>query len=450
MVMIPQLYPYQLQGVEFLTSTPRALLADEMGLGKTVQAIIALRTVSPILVVCPASIIGVWEREFSKWDSTRQVTSLIGPLPQRRQTLLSKGLDVVLVNYEVVAKLLPDLQRVRWGALALDEAHRVKNRRAQVTKAVQSLSRSIPRIIELTGTPILNRPDDLWALLNVLSPSQFRSYWKFVERYCSVFWNGFGWEVGGPRDPEGLAQALAPFYLRREKTEVMKDLPEKIVSQVWVPLEGTQRREYSEMKRTLTALLDSGERVSALAVVSQLLRLRQICVDPNILVDGGSEPLSGAKARALLDLLEGRDGGKVVIFSQWSRAVRAAYSLLEERGIPTLIMTGDTPQLVRAMIVDQFQTDPYIKVLALTIGVGGLGLTLTAADTAIFLDKSWTPALNTQAQDRLHRVGQTSTVWVYEILAQETVEEYVEDLLSRKVSWSASILTREVLTAREF
>lgn len=439
----PSLFPHQARGVEFLRRTPRALLADEMGLGKTAQAITALEGVSPVLAISPASVTGVWERELQTWASGVPYRVLRGPLVERRKALQEPYSGWTSVNYEVVAKLLPDLLRHPWAGLVLDEAHRVKNRKAQVTKAVQRLSRSIPRRILLTGTPILNRPDDLWSLLNTLYPERYRSYWRFVNRFCEVVWNGYGWEVGGPRAPEALRQEISSFYLRREKEEVLKDLPPKVSQQLWVDLEGEQLREYLRMKEEFIALLGTKE-ISAVAVVSQLLRLRQICVDPQILIDDISRPLSGCKARALVDLLEGRNGGKVVIFSQYSRAVRATSLLLGQLGISHAQLTGETPPREREEIVQRFQTQKDPHVLVATIGTGGLGLTLTTADTAVFLDKDWTPALNSQAQDRLHRIGQKSTVWIYEILSRGTVEERVERLLAQKISWAEDILSHAV------
>jgi SNF2 family DNA or RNA helicase len=435
------LFPHQQEGIAFLRSRSQALLADEMGLGKTVQVLVALAEIAPILIICPASVMAGWEREAARWVPGRSVTLLSGPLEARHQQL-QKKLDIVVCNYDVIAKLLPDLRRRSWAALVLDEAHRVKNRKAQVTKAVQVLSRLIPRRYLLTGTPILNRPDDLWSLLNILDPKTYRSYWRFVETFCRTSWNGFGMEVVGVKDPDALARELAPIYLRREKSAVLS-LPPRIISQVRVSLEGVQLRQYREMKQRLTTLLESGEQVSAPTVLSQLIRLRQICVDPNILIEGAVKPLSGVKAQALLDLLE--TSGKVVIFSQWSRVVDATAKLLETRGVAHLVLTGETPISSRAELVDRFQTAPEIKAFITTIGAGGVGITLTAADTAIFLDKSWTPALNAQAIDRLHRPGQQATVWVYEIIARETVEEKVERLLAQKQTWAEELLGRELL-----
>jgi SNF2 family DNA or RNA helicase len=444
-----RLFPHQHEGVEFLRARSRALLADEMGLGKTVQALFALNGHSPSLVICPASVMGVWESEARRCAPEMKVQVLRGTLKERSQQLHDVKADLVIVNYEVVSRLLPELQSISWDTLILDEAHRIKNRKAQVTKAVRSLSRSIPRRYLLTGTPILNRPDDLWSLLNILKPEAYPSYWEFVDKFCSVEWNGFGWEVVGSKNSGELAQEMKDIYLRREKKEVLPDLPEKLTSKVWVDLDDDQAQEYSRMRRELTALLDSGERITSPTALSQLTRLRQICVDRGILSDDNEEPLRGAKAQALVELLEGREG-KMVVFSQWSRVVSATSRLLTSLGIPHLVLTGETPQKERAKIVEEFQTSSQVPVFLTTIGAGGVGITLTAADTAVFLDKSWTPALNAQAVDRLHRIGQKSTVWVYEILARGTVEERVEKLLSRKEGWAEEVLGQELLQARLF
>ena len=446
------LYPFQQAGVEFLKRTPKALLADEMGLGKTVQVAVVLRELKPsrVLVICPASVMSCWERELSAWCPEVRVLALRGSVKDRaavlKSSLAGSELIVVVINYDVVRKMVTELSGVSWKVLVVDESHRVKNRKAKVTRAVSLLARQVPRTILLTGTPILNRPDDLWAQLNILYPDRYRSYWRFVETYCRVRYNGFGWEVRGPRDPEGLWKEISPFTLRREKSQVLSDLPPKVTQQIWVDLEGEQLELYQQMRSELIARLELGE-VAAFSAVVQLLRLRQICVEPSVMFSDPA-PLSGAKAQALEDVLEG-GVQKVVVFSQWSRVVRSVSKFLEKKGISHVCLTGETPQRERARIIEEFQTSP-IGAFVSTIGAGGVGITLTAADTVVFLDKDWTPALNQQAVDRLHRIGQRSTVWVYEILARDTVEEYVERLLAQKCEWSESILAQKILTSRGF
>jgi SNF2 family DNA or RNA helicase len=445
------LYPFQQAGVEFLKRTPKALLADEMGLGKTVQAAALLKELKPsrVLVICPASVMSCWERELSTWYPEVRVLALRGSVKERaaalKGSLASSEPIVVIINYEVVHKMA-ELSGVSWEALIVDESHRVKNRKAKVTRAVSLLAKQVPRTILLTGTPILNRPDDLWSQLNILYPDRYRSYWRFVETYCRLRYNGFGWEVRGPRDPEKLWKEISPFTLRREKSQVLRDLPPKVTQQIWVDLEGEQLELYQQMKNELIARLELGE-VAAFSAVVQLLRLRQICVEPSVMFSDPA-PLSGAKAQALEDILEG-GVQKVVIFTQWSRVVRAVSKFLEKKGISHVCLTGETPQSERARIIEGFQNSP-IGAFVSTIGAGGVGITLTAADTVVFLDKEWTPALNQQAVDRLHRIGQRSTVWIYEILARGTVEEYVERLLAQKCEWSESILAQEILTSRGF
>jgi SNF2 family DNA or RNA helicase len=456
-VIPDELFDYQREGVDFLVRTPRALLGDEMGLGKTVQTIVAsLLTADKedsLLIVCPNSLKWNWAKEFERWAPNTTVQIISGDRATRRMQIASPT-HVTIVNYELFrygskdergnrtwSDDVQEIMKRRWKTIVLDEAHRVKNRDAQVTKAMTALTKSIERVYLLTGTPILNRVDELWSLLRILFPREYTSYWRFVERYCQVGSNGFGTEIG-PARPEmlpELRQILKGFTLRRLKRDVLPTLPRKLpIRRVWVPLEEKQRAIYQEMAEDMMTVLSSGETVSAAVAVAQITRLKQIVIDPNLMTSPNL-PLAGTKVDATLDILESLPGEKVVIFSQFATALKRLQLTLESKGYKTGIITGEVTGESRQQMVDQFQNDPSIQVLLCGLKSGGVGITLTAAHTAIFLDKFWNPALNWQAQERLDRIGQTEPVTIIELLAQDTIEEAIEKLLQHKADLFSSL-----------
>ncbi len=453
----PELFDFQREGVQFLIKHPRALLGDEMGLGKTVQTIVAsLLTADEgdrILIVCPNSLKWTWAKEFERWAPTTSVQLVTGDRPTREKQILSDA-RVTIINYELFRYGLKtdrgkrewshDTQLVmkrKWRTIVLDEAHRVKNRDAQVTRALTAITKTIDRVYLLTGTPILNRLEELWSLLRILFPEEYTSYWRFVERYCQVFSNGFGTEVG-PARPEMLPELktiLDGFTLRRLKRNVLPSLPRKLpIRRVWVPLEKSQRDVYQGMAEEMYTILESGEVVSAAVAIAQITRLKQIVIDPNLMAQPDL-PLRGTKVDAVLDILESMAGEKVVIFSQFATALNRLQKTLSAKGYDTSIITGEVTGEDRQAVVDRFQTDPSNQVLLCGLKSGGVGITLTAAHTAIFLDKFWNPALNWQAQERLDRIGQTEPVTIIELLAEKTIEESIEKLLVQKADLFSSL-----------
>lgn len=446
------LYNYQKEGVDFLAGVKRALLADDMGLGKTIQIIATLERAGSRhnLIVCPNSLKWVWKNELEKWAPGASVVVVKGTPLTRMQQLRSER-NYTIMNYEVLRQhaeivtnenskkktvvLSPELDQ-DWSSVVFDEATYVKNRRSQQTTICQKLATKAERVYHVTGTPITNRSSELWPLLNMLYPEAYRSYWKFAEAYCKVYYNGYGWKVEDILDPkhpkvQALRLALKPLMIRRTKAEVLKDLPEKTVQKIWVDLEGTQRKIYDQMENDMIAELTSGEEIAATIVIAQITRLKQFTIDPELVADK-TTPLEGAKIDALMDIIECLGGQKFVVFSQFARAIDGVSRNLEEAGIKYTTITGKVTGEDRDAAVKAFQEDPSVQGILITTQAGGMGLTLTAASTAIFMDKCWTPALNVQAQDRLHRIGQKNAVTVYELLARNTVEEQIEALLATK------------------
>jgi SNF2 family DNA or RNA helicase len=441
------LHKYQWQGVQFLMDNPRSILADEMGLGKTAEAIKAVAEThsDKVLIICPNSVKYVWRDEIAKWsgDPFDSIAVYTG-----------NALDMYddhkwyIMNYEAMRlERNKPLACERWDAVIIDEAHRIKNRKAAVTKSVKQVAGD--RVWLLTGTPILNTPDELWSLLNYLFPKTYTSYWRFVDTYMEVWDSPWGKQLVGTRNLDHLAREVADIMLRRTKKDVMEQLPEKVYLNVPVQLLGEQRRVYDQMREQFIAELGDTDILVAPTVLAQLTRLKQIATDPSILTEGGTEVLiPSAKVEVLKELLAdilAQPGKKVVIFSQWSRmCARLAEEL---KCYNPVVFTGNTKESARASVVEDFQTNPDTRVFIGTIGAAGVGITLTAADTVIFTDKVWTPAYMVQAEDRVYaRMNDLHGATIVSLTAEDTIEQQIEKLLASKADIARTVIDRHRLS----
>ncbi|MDI6840475.1 MAG: DEAD/DEAH box helicase [bacterium] len=433
---------YQRVGAHFLNNTSKCILADDMGTGKTLQAITACEDqgAERVLVVCPNTLKWNWFDEIDKWTDSKAVV-VDGAKKKREKAISEFQGKYLIINYEAL-RLHEELQNIEWDVLILDEAHKIKNRKAQQTKAAKKLKAN--RVYLLSGTPMLNRPDELWSLLNRLYPDKFRSYWRFVERYCSMVDNGWGKDIGigTSEQQEELKRLLAPIMLRRTKQEVLTELPDKIHQRHLVELKGKQAEAYKTMEEDAIATLTSGETIAAPVVIAQITRLRQIAISTQLLSDQVAE---SAKFEVLLELIQdNKDNHKIVVFSQFRKAVELFSKKLDEAGIKWVAVTGKVKQDDRHQATKSFQEDIETRVMLATIEAAAHGLTWTAADIAVFLDRHWTPAINTQAEDRLHRIGQKNSVTIINLVAKGTVEEYIEWLLEKKKEGFDNIINGQV------
>jgi SNF2 family DNA or RNA helicase len=441
---------YQRVGVRFLSRAKRAILGDDMGTGKTIQAITTCEAqgFNRVLVVCPSGVKRVWKAEIKKWTNS-DCTLVEGCASKRHEQITSFAGKYLITNYEALVskqtdedgatkiKLNPDLAAITWDTVIFDEAHRLKNRKAQRTQAAADLKTK--DVYMLSGTPMLNRPDELWSLLNILYPTKFTSYWRFVDRYCAKENNDYGVEIKESDDDQKqqLRELLAPVMIRRMKRDVLTELPEKVYQTIPVALVGKQKRIYDQMERAAFAQIGS-KTVTAPVVIAQITRLRQIAISPELL---GEDCKDSSKLDTLVDFLEDQvSSHKVVVFSQFEQAIQLAGKRLTEAGIKWVAVTGKVSQADRDEATRKLQEDPETRVMLATIEAGGLGLTWTAADIAVFLDKHWTPKINEQAEDRLHRMGQRNSVTIVSLFAEDTVEERIEDILSGKARQFAEII----------
>lgn len=453
------LRPYQHEGSDFLFSVERGILADDMGLGKTIQTIDAISKAQAIqvLVICPSAPRLTWRDETKQWTDWSCVV-VDGNKVQRDQQLATPA-TMHVIHYDVVRYHVEQLSKVNWTHIVLDEGHRLKNRKSKTFKAVNDICvKTKPfSIYALTGTPMENRAEELWSLLHILYPIKYKSYWEFISRlfitqnikYKTVQMPIV--TVIGPRDREVLKKELAQILLRREAKDV-EGLPDSVHHIIRVPLSPEQKVAYKSMYRNLFAILpgqedeEFPEEVFATSVLAQLVRLRQISISVHLL-DNASTSIVGCKLSALLNLLQDIEG-KVVLFSQFSQGITRFSRALNDHAISNTYFTGDSSLSERSKAISRF-SDSEDKVFLTTLQAGGVGINglQQSSSTAILADRHWNPSVNKQAIGRLKRIGAMSDVVnVFSLVADKTIEDKIEKVLSRKQELFDDVIpTRELI-----
>ncbi len=446
-----ELRPYQKDGFDFLCHLSRiklgGVLADDMGLGKTLQALAWLAWLKehspkrqrPALVICPASVLHNWRREAEKFTANLKVLVLeSGPARHNLRKQIPQ-FDLIVTNYALLRRDLEALQKFEFRAVILDEAQFIKNPSAQVSQSVKQLRAEFR--LALTGTPLENRLLDLWSIVDFVQPGYLGTQQQFHDVY----------EPTGP-DVEWtqrmarrkLSAKLRPILLRRLKKQVAKDLPDRIEERRDCELDEAQRKLYlAELRRSREQIsqivAEKGINRSKMQVLAALTRLRQICCHPALV---GSDSASG-KTDTLFELVEPLldEGQKVLVFSQFVQMLQLLEAECRKRGMPTHMLTGETKN--RMAVVQAFQDDPHPSLFLLSLRAAGTGLNLTASSYVVLYDPWWNPAVEAQAIDRSHRIGQTRTVNAYRLIAPGTVEEKIWDLQQRKAQTIADVLGEE-------
>ncbi len=416
---------YQRAGIGFIYNRccygVGALLADDMGLGKTVQVLAALEALKQqsewrrALVVCPASVMTVWQEEAAKFCPELQVELLWGRQEQRQDVLTSAG-DVLVCTYAVARNDVEFLSQMEWSIVVLDEAQQIKNPDAQVTRAIKSLPAQ--HRIALTGTPLENRLEDLWSIVDFLNPGYFGTLKDFRAVYGKSSWRR-----------ERLPRRLRPLMLRRTKDEVAPELPPRIEETISMPLDEAQARLYAEQ------LALARERVAGkgtMEILAALLRLRQVCCHPLLLNEKAEE--GSAKFDSFFEMLAEilHEGHSVLVFSQFTSMLEIIARELDERDWHYFTLTGETPTRDRQYLVRKFNESKHPSVFLLSLRAAGTGLTLSKADYVFIYDPWWNPAVENQAIDRTHRIGQDKPVMAYRLITAGTVEEKVAHLQEEK------------------
>jgi superfamily II DNA or RNA helicase len=418
-----QLRPYQRSGVDWLAFHREAglgaLLADDMGLGKTLQALCAIRGRS--LVVCPTSVLVAWTGEARRFRPALRVSLYHGPT--RR---LDPEADVTLTTYALLRGDAEILAAQPWDSIVLDEAQAIKNPTSQVARAAHGLQADFRMI--LTGTPVENRLSELWSLFRFLEPGLLGTRRAFEERTARPV------AAGDEAAIARLRARLAPFLLRRLKSQVARELPPRTEVVLNCELSETERSVYDAVRAATRrdVVEHLGTDASILQALEALLRLRQAACHPGLVP--GQQAESSSKLELLVETLECAmaEGHRALVFSQWTKLLDLVEPLLQAAGIGFDRLDGTTRD--RAGVVERFQDEAGPPVLLVSLRAGGSGLTLTAADHVFLLDPWWNPAVEDQAADRAHRIGQERPVLVHRLVARNTVEERILALQESKRS----------------
>lgn len=478
---MPELYEFQKQAVEFLLEKKSVLLADDMGLGKTAQAIVLdreRRLAQPGLVKEPKTLVvtylGIfksWQDHYGDWSPHARVHVINNKnRTPFLEALARDDIDVFVCHWQVLRLIKDELAKIKWFHIIADECHAIQDRKSKQTLALKALKTWYKT--GLSGTPAFDKPDDLWSILNWLYPDYWRSFWRYYNDHIEwVDYNGYR-TIVGVRQAKKLQDEISGFYIRRKKEDVLLDLPDKYNSRIVVDLHDKQARAYEAMRKDMLAWVGEheDEPVAAPIVIAQLCRLQQFSaaygelvtvkrkrkiepnseryqrrlakgLDPNyetfeeqhmVLTDPST------KLDAVMQIVTSTPE-QVVVFSQFAQVIKLLGKRLEKAKIPHGLFIGDTSPQDRAEIITNFQAG-HLKVFAGTIAAGGVGITLTAASTIIFIDRAWSEALNRQAEDRLHRIGQKNAVHVIDIVSNGTIDLKRREDIVLKWSWIKKLL----------
>jgi superfamily II DNA or RNA helicase len=447
------LRPYQLHGLAWLQylreQNLAGILADDMGLGKTAQALAHIWTEKqagrldrPALVIVPTSLLFNWQQEAARIAPGLHVLTWHGAARAAIGSMV--GADVVLTTYSLVWRDLRALSAQPWHLLILDEAQAVKNAHARAARALRRLDAR--HHLALTGTPLENHLGELWSLFDLLMPGFLGDSRTFARHWRKPI------EVNrdGPR-ARLLAARVRPFILRRMKTEVATELPPLTELVKRVALVGQQRQLYESVRVAADHMVrrilarDGFSATSLISVLDAMLKLRQVCCDPLLLKGVQTPPgVERAKLEWLREHLPDfvAQGRRVLVFSQFTEMLDLIAAELDRLGLPHLRLTGQTPAAQRGGVVQRFQARE-MPVLLASLKAGGVGLNLTAADTVIHVDPWWNPAVQAQASARAHRIGQDQPVFVYQLVAQGSIEERMLELQARKKALADGLLGRD-------
>ncbi|MCA9657817.1 MAG: DEAD/DEAH box helicase, partial [Myxococcales bacterium] len=445
-----KLREYQRSGFAWLwqlhENSMTGILADDMGLGKTVQAIALLTKAkeeeddAPTLIVCPTSVVSVWKQEVAKWAPSLTLLMWHGPDRHEKRRLLKKT-DITVTSYALLRRDIDELSKIPFRYVILDEAQYIKNWTTSTAKSARMLKAQ--HRLALTGTPVENHLADLWAIFDFLAPGFLGKLSEFQKTFVRPI------EDGDRAALEALRARIRPFIMRRRKEDVAQELPPKTEQTLFVQMGRTQLGLYNRIlkaaKQEIMGRIDEvGVEKSQMTILAALTRLRQICCDPKLLGLPDMTTLPGsAKLDAFKELIADAvgSGSKVLVFSQFVEMQKILGAALEELGVEYLWLHGGTKN--REEMVKTFQSKYGPPVFLISLKAGGSGLTLTEADTVIHYDPWWNPAVEDQATDRAHRIGQERPVNVYRLVCEDTVEQKMVELGQRKREVAEGALGRD-------
>lgn len=445
-----ELRHYQADGVNWFHFLKRfgfgGILADDMGLGKTIQTLAFLnqeKQISkvPSLVVCPTSVVENWMRECQRFAPALKVFALVGK--NRAQSFANvNSYNLIITSYPLIQRDLEEYCKRPWHYLIMDEAQKVKNHRTKTHEAFCKIKAK--HKLALSGTPIENRLMELWSIFQIIMPGFLMTQNGFKRYWAQPI------EKSNNQDRKlELKQKLLPFILRRTKDQVLKELPPKTETLHYCELTEKQKGLYKEVaeysKSEIFKNIDSkGVEKSYFSILTALLRLRQICCHPSLVNKDLSAPFDeSGKIQELFPLLEEiiEEGHRVLLFSQFVEMLQIIQNGINQFNWNSVYLDGSTKN--RQAVIDEFQENPDIKIFLLSLKAGGVGINLTAADYVIHFDPWWNPAVENQATDRAHRIGQVNPVFVYRLITRETIEEKIHNMQQKKKELADSLITDE-------
>ena len=454
------LRPYQNAGFIWLKTLYHngfgGILADDMGLGKTLQTIAFLLSEyleakfsdnHRVLIVTPASLVFNWKNEFSLFAPTLPVKMVTGSADDRRELIrCSQSRDILITSYELLKRDLESYEGISFFCQIIDEAQYIKNHNTQAARAVKTIASECR--FALTGTPIENRLSELWSIFDYLMPGFLYGYQRFrTEIEIPVV------QTQDEAAMNRLQKMIRPFILRRLKKDVLTDLPDKLEKCMYATMEGEQQKLYYAHVQRIRMMLDKQSdeefKTAKIQILSELTKLRQLCCDPALIYEKYESP--SAKSAMCIELIQNAVAGghKILLFSQFTSMLENLQARLKEEGISYYVLTGSTPKEQRLKLVEDFNRDET-NVFCISLKAGGTGLNLTAADIVIHFDPWWNLAVQNQATDRAHRIGQTNVVNVYKLIIKNTIEENILKLQTRKKELAEQVLSGEDLGSGSF
>jgi SNF2 family DNA or RNA helicase len=426
------LFPYQRVAMHWLAASRRGILADGQGMGKTVMTVAAAQMLNPrrTIVVVPLIKISDWDHHIQKWIPNAKTLRFHGTAAQRKE-ILAKWLKqdgYLITNFKTMQIHEAELIKASGSQdlMIIDEAHKLRNRKTGIYSTAKKISRKIGGVFLITASPTVNAAEDIWALLSILDPVRFGSFWGFAYRFLNVEDDGFGLKINGVKstEREALGRIIQPYILRRsEKLE----LTEMKFRREEYEMRGTQAKMYKSMLEDMECTYDKKE-FRVWDKLAQITRLRQLALDPGLLYDNYKGP---SKLNMLVNLVQER-GGQVVIFATYAKLVNLATKVLKDAGITAVSIFGGLSPSQRSEALASFRSGEA-RVILLTHKTGGEGLDLVEADRAIFLELAWHPAGCEHAAKRIHRFGQLSdNVEVIFLHTIDSIEDQIYDIVMSK------------------
>lgn len=448
------LKPYQIYGVQWLKLHHRlstgSILADEMGLGKTLQSITFLSDLyneNPLaksIVVTPSSLVYNWKKEFEQFAPNLKICVIDGNV-ERRGFLLKniKNYDIVIVSYNLLKIDINNFNNINFDIVIIDEGHTIKNHFTKFAKAIKSLNSK--HKIALTGTPMENNALELWSLFDFIMPgflNDFNSFKKMIAISDEFLYKTF-------------KNKISPFILRRTKTDVLKELPEKTEKVMYIDFSDEQKTLYLNLLDSIRKDIDKSILIkdiekNKIFILSLLTKLRQLCCSPKLLYENAKT--NGTKFDMCLTLINEiiEKGEKVLVFSQFTEMINLLQSELYKQNISHSVITGSTPKKQRQILVDEFNKDKNNKVFLISLKAGGVGLNLTSASNVIHYDLWWNVSVENQASDRAHRIGQKNNVTIYKLVMNDSIEEKIIDIQNVKKDLINKILDFSKINGENF